>query len=221
MRNRETEVKLRVTDLRATRKRLEKLGFRLLHRRSLEDNFLFDTPDRRLRQVRSILRLRHYGGKWIVTFKGTPAADSFYKSRLELETEVANPQAIRSIFQALGFQPVFRYQKYRSQYVPAARPSDAKNPRRDTRSPRLPTSAEVALDETPIGNFLEVEGSRRSIDRVARDLGYDRGDYSTSSYGALYLQECEKNNIAPGDMVFPVSQARNQSRQPRSRGPGK
>ncbi len=205
MRNRETEVKLRVTDLRAIRKRLEKLGFRLLHRRSLEDNLLFDTPDRRLRQVRSILRLRHYGGKWIATFKGTPAADSFYKSRLELETEVGNPQAIRSIFLALGFQPVFRYQKYRSHYVPAARPGDAKkNPRRDTRSARLPASAEVALDETPIGNFLELEGSRRSIDRVARELGYHRGDYSTSSYGALYLEECRKKSIPPGDMVFPV-----------------
>ncbi len=191
MRNRETEVKLRVSNLRTTRKRLEEIGFRLLHARSLEDNFLFDTPDRALRKARSILRLRQYGGKWIVTFKGTPATDSFYKSRLELETEVENPEAIRSIFEALGFRRVFRYQKYRSHYSPAQTPRRKKSP------------FEVALDETPIGNFLELEGSRRRIDQVARELGYSRSDYSTFSYGALYLQNCEKKNIPPGDMVFP------------------
>jgi adenylate cyclase class 2 len=190
MRHRETEVKIRIADVASTRKRLRVLGFRLVHRRSLEDNTLFDTPDRALRKVRSILRLRHYGRLWLVTFKGTPAADPHYKSRLELEIAVEQPLAIRSIFEALGFFPVFRYQKYRSHYAPA----DGEDRRK--------TSLEVALDETPIGNFLELEGSRAWIDRVARRLGYSRSDYSTASYGALYLEECRKRNIPPGDMLF-------------------
>src|SRR5579864_8602210 len=100
------------------RKRLQRLGLRLREKRALEDNVLFDTPDRALRKVRSILRLRHYARRWIVTFKGTPAADPLYKSRLELESAVDNPEAIRLLFEALGFRPVFRYQKYRSHYVP-------------------------------------------------------------------------------------------------------
>jgi len=192
MRHRETEVKLPVDGLDAIRKRLRELGFRLTHARSLEDNFLLDTPDRALRKVRSILRLRHYGGKWVLTFKGTPAADTFYKSRLELETDVENPDVIRSIFEALGYQRVFRYQKYRSCYAPA-------------HSGGKTDSFEVALDETPIGNFLELEGSRRRIDSVARMLGYSRSHYSTLSYGALYLEACRKKNIPAGDMVFPAS----------------
>lgn len=195
MRHRETEVKLPVADLDATRKRLRALGFRVSHARSLEDNFLFDTPDRELRKVRSILRLRYYGGKFVVTFKGTPAVDSFYKSRLELETEVENPDVIRAIFEALGYQRVFRYQKFRTCYAPAQSSSSA-------------ASCEVALDETPIGNFLELEGSRRWIDGVARKLGYSRGDYSTQSYGALYLEECRKKNQLAGDMIFPASSRR-------------
>jgi adenylate cyclase, class 2 len=204
LQTRETEIKLPVADVKATRRRLEELGFRAVRRRSLEDNSLFDTPDRTLRQVRSILRLRHYGGQWIITFKGTPSADPHYKSRLEFETAVDAPGAVRSIFQALGFHPVFRYQKYRSQYVPARGSSDPrKNPQRKKRSPSLPMSIEVSLDETPIGNYLELEGSRRSIDRVARALGYTRNDYSTASYGALYLEDCRKKNIPPADMVFP------------------
>jgi adenylate cyclase class 2 len=196
VRKRETEVKLKVSDIEAMRTRLERLGLRLRERRSLEDNVLFDTPDRALRKVRSVLRLRHYAGEWIVTFKGTPAADPLYKSRLELESAVDNPEAIRLLFEALGFRPVFRYQKYRSHYVPSGSVESRK------------ASFEVALDETPIGNFLEIEGSRRSIDRMARQLGYERSDYSTASYGALYLEDCRKRNIAPGDMIFPSQSPR-------------
>ena len=201
MRHRETEVKIRIADVGATRKLLRESGFRLLHRRSLEDNTLFDTPDRALRKVRSILRLRHYGRQWVVTFKGTPAADPHYKSRLELEIAVEQPEVIRAIFEALGFYPVFRYQKYRSHYAPAhSAPADGEGRRK--------TSHEVALDETPIGNFVELEGSRAWIYRVARKLGYSRSDYSTASYGALYLEECRKRDIPPGDMVFAASSSR-------------
>lgn len=190
MANRETEVKIRIADLHAGRKRLKELGFRPAHPRSLEDNVLFDTPDRALRKVRSILRLRRYGSRWSITYKGTPEPDQHYKSRLELESEVKDPEAMQAIFRVLGLVPVFRYQKYRSQFVQTSP--------RGNRRPRL----EIALDETPIGHFMELEGSRAAIDRVACQLGYSRTDYSTASYGALYLEECQRKNILPGDMLF-------------------
>ncbi|MGH9785544.1 MAG: class IV adenylate cyclase [Terriglobia bacterium] len=189
MRHRETEVKIRVTDIPATRKQLRSLGFRPIHRRSLEDNLLLDTPDRTLRQVRSILRLRRYGSRWLLTYKGTPDPDQNYKSRVELETEIKKPGAIRSILEILGFRPVFRYQKYRVQY---RQPGGSGGPR-----------GEVSLDETPVGNYLELEGNRAWIDRVARQLGLSRSDYVTASYGALYLDDCRERGVSPGDMVFP------------------
>lgn len=194
MRSRETEVKIRIADLDATRKRLREIGFRLRLRRCLEDNVLLDTPDRALRRVRSILRLRRYRSRWWLTYKGTPATDPHYKSRLELETEIKEPRIIRSIFAALGFQPVFRYQKYRAQYGEPV-PKGKRHHRGE--------GAEVFVDETPIGNFLEVEGTRKAIDKVAHQLGFSRQDYLTASYGALYLEECQKKKIPAGDMVFP------------------
>ena len=200
MPNRETEVKIRIADVKGIQKQLRKIGFRLRHPRSLEDNTLFDTPDRKLRKVRSILRLRHYGRRWLLTYKGTPAPDHFYKSRAEMETEIENPQAARSIFEALGLQPVFRYQKYRRYYALDERKSRGGNLREA--GMRKAATGEITLDETPIGNFLELEGSRQWIDRVSRQLGYSRQDYITASYGALYLEECRKKNIPPGDMVF-------------------
>ena len=200
MPNKETEVKIRIADKKDVRDRLRKLGFRLQHPRSLEDNTLFDTPDRKLRKVRSILRLRHYGRRCLLTYKGTPAPDRFYKSRTEMETEIENPQAARSIFEALGLQPVFQYQKYRCYYALDEQEDRGRNLREA--GIRKAATGEIALDETPIGNFLELEGSRQWIDRVARQLGYTRQDYITASYGALYLEECRKKNISPGDMVF-------------------
>ena len=187
---RETEVKIRISNPRLVRNQLKGLGLVEIHKRSLEDNVLFDTPERTLRKERCILRLRRYGSRWWITYKGTPDADPHYKSRVELETEVSDPGAVRGIFQALGLVPVFRYQKYRAQFTPKALPLRGK--------PRL----EIALDETPIGDFMELEGSRAAIDRIARQFGYSHRDYSTASYGALYLEECRKRNQTPTDMVF-------------------
>ena len=197
MHRRETEIKLRITDVPAMRKQLRTFGFVPIHRRTLEDNVLYDTPDRKLRQVRSLIRLRHYGARWVLTYKDTPDPDQHYKSRAELETEIQEPQAIRSILEVLGLQPVFRYQKYRAHYR-----------ERDPARPDRP-GGEVALDETPVGNFLELEGSRAWIDRVARQLGYSRSDYTTASYGALYREECRKQGLPPGDMLFAEPPGRN------------
>jgi adenylate cyclase class 2 len=200
---RETEVKIPIANLRSIRNKLQALGLVEVHKRTLEDNVLFDTPDRTLRKARCILRLRRYGSGWWITYKGTPDADPHYKSRVELETEVNAPDAVRGIFQALGLVPVFRYQKYRAQFVPKAALAG--------RKPRL----EIALDETPIGDFMELEGSRAAIDRIARQFGYSRRDYNTASYGALYLEECQKRNRTPTNMVF--ERGRKHARQrPRS-----
>ena len=197
-RNRETEVKIQIEDPRALRKQLKQFGFALIHPKTLEDNVLFDTPDRALRQVRSLLRIRRYGSRWTVTYKGTPENDRYFKSRVELESQLENPEAIRAIFLTLGLVPVFRYQKYRAEFALFA------NRRR---KPFLL----LALDETPIGNYMELESSRAAIDRVARLLGYSRSDYNTASYGALYLEDCRRKKKKPSNMIFAPSLGHNDS----------
>lgn len=199
MRHHETEVKIPIDDLNDIRRRLRAAGFRALQRRAFEDNVLFDMPGRPLRAVRSVLRLRHYGRKWVLTYKGTPKEDTRYKSRLEYESEIVHPEALRLIFHALGLVPVFRYQKYRTHYVDSTAKKKATASRRAAK-PRF----EISLDETPIGVFIELEGSRAAIDRAAKALGYSAEDYSTKSYGALYLEKCQQDGIEPGQMVFPA-----------------
>lgn len=200
MRHRETEVKIPIADLADIRKKLRRAGFRAAARRAFEDNVLFDMPGRPLRAIRAVLRIRHYGQRWVLTYKGTPEADSRYKSRVEYESEITDPESIRLILRSLGLGPVFRYQKYRTHFVERAEIHRVAATRRKPRKPRF----EISLDETPIGVFIELEGSRAAIDRAAKALGFSPTNYSTASYGALYLEQCRKLGIEPGEMVFPV-----------------
>ncbi len=198
--HRETEVKLRVSNLRALRGRLRELRAESLGRVH-EFNMLFDTPDRILARRGELVRLRLVTDQTqlrtaTLTFKGPSVADGPYKVREETEHAVANPDLFRQALGALNLQTFFQYEKHRTTF----------------RLPGLPHLL-VQLDETPIGNFLELEGEPQAIDRAARRLGYSKRDYLTESYLGLYLQICRRKKLAPGDMLF--SRRRLRTRRPR------
>jgi adenylate cyclase class 2 len=58
------------------------------------------------------------------------------------------------------------------------------------------------VDETPIGVYLELEGSPAWIDRTAFQLGFADKDYITASYARLYVEWCEARGVAPTNMLF-------------------
>jgi adenylate cyclase, class 2 len=179
----ETEIKLRLVRAAATRRLLGRLGFEVTRRRVFEINLVFDTPTGALRRQRKLLRLRQAGDVRTITFKGPPVA-SRHKSREEVESGFADMAAMRRLLDGLGFSLVFRYEKYRTEYQ-GADPGGV-----------------VMLDRTPIGDFLELEGGARWIDRTALALGFSLTDYITASYARLYLEDCEAKGVEPGNMVF-------------------
>ena len=180
----EIEIKLRLPpQLGKIRRALHAAGFRVAKARIHEYNILFDNAKRTLRKHGKLLRLRRAGPHRLLTYKG-PAQPSRYKKRHEVEIDLHNGGSLEEIFTHLGYRPVFRYEKYRTEYA----------------KPR--TEGKVLLDETPIGNFLEIEGSPRWIDGAARALGFRPSDYITRSYGYLYLAYCRERRIAPKDMLF-------------------
>jgi len=185
--NHETEIKLRVDAAAAGRRRLLGAGFRLLKRRIRELNIVFDTPGLGLRQRSSLLRVRRVGKETILTFKGPPLPGP-HKSREELETSIGDPRIFEMVLERLGYEPVWRYEKCRTEY-------------------RLGAGV-ATLDETPIGIFFELEGPPDWIDRTAKRLGFSPADYIKASYGGLYLEWCKQNGLEPGDMVFPKKAAR-------------
>lgn len=182
----ETEIKLPVGNAAAARRDLRRLGFHRIKPREFERNLIFDTPRQRLRRRGCLLRLRTVNGRHWLTFKGPALAARHYKVRAEWETELTDPAPVRAALAALGIQPWFRYEKFRSIYANRGRWR----------------GGEAMLDETPIGVFLELEGGRGWIRRLARALGARPEQFITKSYAALYADWCRAHRRRFAPMVF-------------------
>ena len=183
----ETEIKLSVADAAAGRARLRRGGFRITRSKVFEANTVFDTPQGTLHGAGCLLRVRQAGRKATLTYKGPAEANSKHKSREELEVEVGGAAVVAAIVERLGFEPMFRYEKYRTEY-------------------RQPGGGGLAtLDETPIGVYLELEGPADWIDRTASQLGFVESEYIVASYAQLYVDWRRMGGVPPGDMVFEAS----------------
>ena len=181
----ETEVKIRLADTVAAKLRLADAKFTISVPRRFESNTLYDTADLQLKRAQNLLRLRQVGAESIVTWKG-PSIPGPHKIRPELETTIGSLPTFDQILRALGYEPTFRYEKYRTEF----------------KQTPLGNDGVVTLDETPIGDFFELEGTPEWIDRTAALLGFERAAYVLSSYGRLYLDHCAANGLEPGNMVF-------------------
>jgi len=171
----EIEVKIKVDNLDAVRVKLEQQGAVLFHDRHYESNTLYDFRDSLLYSKQFALRVREKNKKGFLTFKGAKQGSRKFKIREEYETEVKNIKHLRKILQSLGLIPVFQYQKYRTVY----------------RKKKLL----ICLDETPVGNFIELEGDQSDIVRFAQALGFSKQDFIKDDYIQL-LKQIASEDIA-------------------------
>jgi adenylate cyclase class 2 len=180
----ETEIKIPVADLEVIRRCLRAEGAGQIQPCSRESNTLFDLPDADLAGAGQALRLRSYAGEWLLTFKGTAHYQGRIKQRQELETRVEDGTVLAAILARLGLSPSVRYEKDRELW-------------------HLDGIA-IALDHTPIGDFVELEGSQERLLPLARRLGLDPEAAIKGSYLSLwdtYRQEHGGGRL-PADMTF-------------------
>jgi adenylate cyclase class 2 len=172
--NIEIEIKIKIHDLNQTREKILNHGFTIIEADSLEHNIVFDTPDQQLKQKHFLLRLRKKNDQTILTVKRPGKEFSYssqYKVREEIEVEVSDYDNAQTIIQALGYDIFFIYEKHREVFQD---PSG---------------QVKIMIDHTPIGDFIEIEGSAVQIDRIASELGYSPADYITANYYSLYRQK--------------------------------
>src|SRR5450631_1651138 len=177
----EIEIKFLVTDPIALQAKLIKAGFHCVTPTAHEFNTLYDLPGQQLRSQGQLLRLRKYGEAWTLTHKAR-AKTGRHKSRAELETTVGEGKQMDQVLRALGYLPVFVYEKYRSEW------SDS--------------NGHIVLDHTPIGDIAEIEGPPRWIDRTARILGVAPPDYITKSYAELFFEWKRRYKRKAKNMTF-------------------
>ena len=183
--NKEVEIKFRINDLRNLTRRLRKEGFRLQTPRTHEMNTLYDLPGNPLRRCGDLLRLRQYGPDWILTHKAK-GKEGRHKTRTETETKIADGRQMEVILRALGYLPTFRYEKFRAEWEGG--------------------KGHVVVDETPIGNFGEIEGPARWIDETAGRLGIQRSDYITDTYAGLFFSWKRRTRSPASEMTFSAIQ---------------
>ncbi len=177
----EREIKLRFDSAEAARRAILEVGGTPLRGRRLQEDCLLDTADELLHRLRSVLRVRMESGRSLLTFKG-PVQPSVMKLREELETVVGDGTLVLRILEELGFTVWFRYQKYREEF--------AKD------------DVIVAVDETPVGTFVEIEGGERGIAATAEALGRQPSDYVLDSYRGLFVRYCRERGLPPTHMLF-------------------
>jgi adenylate cyclase, class 2 len=177
----EREVKLRFESPEQARAAILAAGATPLRSRRLQEDALLDTDDEELRRRRCVLRIRTEPGKSLMTFKG-PVQPGTMKIREEYETVIGDGEVIQRVFEELGLHVWFRYEKYREEYAAE--------------------DATIAIDETPVGTFVEIEGGEEAILKMTVALGRSPSDFILESYRGLFLQLRERLGLRSSDMIF-------------------
>ena len=147
-----------------------------------EVNLRLDTKDMSLLSTGRLLRLRQ-DTRARVTYKGTGSEVEGVRLRTELEFTVSDFNTTLKLFEALGYQVYMMYEKYRTTYQLS--------------------NVEVALDEMPTGDFLEIEGTDSgSIRKVADQLGLDWERRILDSYSVLFERTRQNLGFSFRDLSF-------------------
>ncbi|MCJ7824654.1 MAG: class IV adenylate cyclase [Anaerolineales bacterium] len=175
----ELEAKFWLPHLLDVRQRLIELGAALRSPRTLERNLRFDTLDHSLSAKDQVLRLRQ-AHQAFLTYK-RPA--SSFEEREEFEFEIGDFEMAQRVLEALGFEVVHRYEKYREIF-------------------RL-NDCLVMLDEVPYGCFTEIEGpDLESIQSTGTKLGLYWEQRVQRTYLDMFKELREQLPNKPPDATF-------------------
>src|SRR4051812_32404342 len=181
----EIEVKFALKDRAELVRKLHDIGGQRLYPPTFEDNIVLHRRGE-LRTKGSLLRVRRFGKYSIATYKGPMSIEGGVKSREEVQTGVESFELAIQLFDALGYKPVFRYQKFREVW----RVKDV----------------EVQLDRTPIGDYFEIEGAMDVIRGIASDLGMNMDQAIRQTYADLYRVARRTRPDLGENMIFPPEQ---------------
>lgn len=150
-----------------------------------ESNLVFDVAGAGLFKQGKLLRLRTQ--EWdnriehVLTLKLPASGDDAFKVREEIEIDLGDSQRMLAILQGLGFTVKAQYEKVREvwQYH----------------------NVEIVLDSLPFMSVVELEGAKKDICVVERELGLACAEKTTDSYHALHQAWLAANNL-PQDPSF-------------------
>ena len=177
----ETEVKFYLPNIDPVRTRMIDLGA-VYKDRTFETNIRFEDPEKSLIKKKSLLRLRK-DKKITLTYKSEPPfKDNQFKILQEFEVEVSDFYAMEHILKSLGFQEEQIYEKWRETYIL--------------------DDTHLCLDTMPYGDFIEIEGNKESIQKLASKIGLLWEKRILLNYLAIFDVIKRKLNLSFYDVTF-------------------
>jgi len=195
----EVELKSVVDDVERRRANVERAGAMVVYAGRLEDR-RWDTPDRALLAKDHVLRVRTYrneaGARAELDWKGPTRREGGYKLRDELETRVADADALAAILSALGYEVSIAIDREIVQYDLGGTMI------RFERYPRM-------------DDLVEVEGEPEDIERAIAILGLPRDGFTTDRLPDFVRRYEERTGAraliadsdAAGESTFDVANA--------------
>ena len=178
----ETEAKIQVVDHQALRERLTQLGAKC-HPEQLEVDIYFDTAEAELLKSDRALRLRCVDKEYVLAYKGPPE-QSKYKRCQEIQTSVADANAVQGLLGELGFTQSLILGKRRQSW--------------------LLDDCRVELDQLPLlGTFVEVEGPcETAIGQVLCKLQLDKADLIATPFPILLRDHRKRTGNSSREIRF-------------------
>ncbi len=228
----ETEIKLKIRDVKALQRILKRLGAKTVGSSSgrvHEENQIFDTPDGGLAKHGQLLRLRTETPAGAASKKVAKSRKRGKKTAAEPASPPAPTREILTFKRPTSQQvaaPTDRYPAPGAHKVRDEIEAEIKDSanlikifeglgmrgwfryekyRTTYQLPAAKTWARgllIELDETPIGTFVELEGPPHAIDRAATELGYTKSNYILTNYLSLYVEDCRRKGQQPENMLF-------------------
>jgi adenylate cyclase, class 2 len=178
----EIEAKFYVLDLGKIESRIQALDARLIQPRVLETNIRFDLPGGGLRSEGRVLRLRQ-DTEARLTYKDAGKNEQGIVNRTEIEFVVEDFEKAKLFLEALGYQKLLQYDKYRTTYEFE--------------------DCHIMLDELPYGNFVEIEGENTiAIHTAANKLGLNMQTAISESYSSLFEKVRRTLGLTFTDLLF-------------------
>jgi adenylate cyclase class 2 len=161
----EIEVKFFLEHPEPVRDRIVGMGAHPLGK-CFETNIRFDDEAGRFGKKNALLRLRK-DRKATLTYKSPQAEhDPEFKVLKEIEVEVSDFRSMHMLLESIGFRPEQIYEKWRESFLLA--------------------ETKLCIDKMPFGTFLEIEGERSEIRKLADEIGFPWGQRILWNYLAIF-----------------------------------
>lgn len=165
MSNYETEVKFKIEDPKKIKEKLIQSGAKSKGE-TLEENFCFDTHEKKFYNHDQLMRLRRDKTGITLTFKGAKEFHGKIKKREEIEVKVSDFDNMKIILERLGLITARVYEKKREAFDY--------------------NQTEIVFDKVPfIGDYLEIEGPEEKILETVKLLGLKEEEALNYTYGQL------------------------------------